>query len=154
MRWKTNIFLNFLAFFLKDIEVVTLVFLSNAYSVHAIFNGSKHLWDSCFWWSTFFLNYQNVYGHWTFYGGDIPQGLLPTKFEWQLNVLILWINVTNKIHVFTLRRPIGTILGKALTHYWRISPLKSHDTLISWPIWGYMAIWKVYISAFTRVNGH
>lgn len=138
MKRKTNIFLNFLAF---------LVFLPNAYSIHAIFNDSTHLWDSCFWWSIFFLNYQNVYGHWTFFGGDIPQGLPPTKFEWQLNVLILWINVTNKIHVFT-------ILGKVLTHYWRISPLKSHNTLISWPIRGYMTIWKMYISAFTRVNGH
>ena len=48
-------------------------------------------------------------------------------------------------------RSMGIKLGKMLTHCERLSPLKSHDSLITWPIWSYETIWKMFISTSTKV---
>ena len=97
---------------------------------------------SCFWWSIFPLKYQNTYGQETFQGGDIPWETSSKKFAWHLNRLILWGQVTNKIHVSICRRPMGTVLNKVLTYCERLTPLKSHDPLMTWPMWGHVTIWK------------
>ena len=65
--------------------------------------------------------------------------------------LIFWGHVANKLHyIYTCRRPRSTKLGKVdHDHYQnndRISRLKSHHPLITWPTCGYLVVWKNCIS--------
>ena len=48
------------------------------------------------------LNYQNVYGHQTFWGGDMQQGVLTHKYAWHLSGVVLLGYMTNKINISTL----------------------------------------------------
>ena len=59
--------------------------------------------------------YQNAYGHQTFQAGDMLRGALTHEYAWNLNRVVLWAHVTNKIHISTCRRYIDTLLGKVLT---------------------------------------
>ena len=60
---------------------------------------------------TFPLNYQNVYDYQTFQDGDMLQ-----RAAAYLNGVVLWGHVTNKMHISTCRKCVGTItLGKVLT---------------------------------------
>ena len=51
--------------------------------------------------------------------------------------------------------PIMQFQYPNLVGYWldsdceRLQFLKPHDPLITWPTWGHMAFWKIYISTFT-----
>ena len=97
------------------------------------FSVSTYLYDSCFQWSIFLLNYQSAYSHQAFQDGEILQ-VTPTHiFSWNLNEVVLWGHLTNKIHISTYRRPMETKLGKVLTYCGRPLPLKPHDPLIIWP---------------------
>ena len=56
----------------------------------------------------------NAYGHQTFQGGDKPCGDPTHKLFGQLNGKVLWVHVTNKLHVssseinvLTCRFPVG-----------------------------------------------
>ena len=42
-------------------------------------------------------------------------------------------------------------LGKVLSYRERFPPFKPHQPWITWPTWGYVTIWKIYISAVTRL---
>ena len=58
----------------------------------------------------------NAYGHQTFQGGGKPSGDPIHKIFSQLNGVVLWGQVTNKLHVSSCRRLMGTKLGKVLTY--------------------------------------
>ena len=88
------------------------------------FMGITNLKGSCFWWSIFAFNYQNAYGHQTCQGGDIPPIYLHDISG------VLWVHLTNKIHIPTCRRPASTKLDKVLTYCERLRPLKPHGPLI------------------------
>ena len=51
---------------------------------------------------------------------------------------------------FHLQKPMDTELSKEMTYYKRLPPLKPHDPLITSAAWGHVAIWKTFISTFTR----
>ena len=73
-----------------------------------------------------------------YHGGDVPQGALINL----RNLAIRWsCEVT--------WRPMDTKLGAELQ--WEASILKSTWSLIKWPTWGHVAIWKVFISIITRL---
>ena len=63
-------------------EVVTffscLVFIQST----QFFSGITYLYNSCFCWSIFPLNYQNAYDHQNFQGGDMLQGALTHICAW------------------------------------------------------------------------
>ena len=44
-----------------------------------------------------------------------------------------------------------TKLGRVVTHCERLPPLNPYDALTMWPKWGRATIWKISISAFTRI---
>ena len=75
----------------------------------------SYVFIRCFWWSIFLHNYQNVYGHQTFQGGDMRWRALTHKYAWDLNGKVLLGHVTNKIHISTCRKCINTTKGKVLT---------------------------------------
>ena len=66
--------------------------------------------------------------------------------------MVKWSHATNLIHyISTCRRPTNTKLGKVLTYNDRLSFLKPHEFLITWPISGHLIIWKNYIYAITKL---
>ena len=52
----------------------------------------------------------------------------------------------NTLH-FHLQRALGIKLCKLLTYSYRLSSLKWHEHLITWPKWCQATIWKNYISS-------
>ena len=78
--------------------------LSFLVAVHAY---KIHIFDEAF-----YSYYQNAYGHQNFHGCDMLRGALTQK---HLNGVVLWVHVTNKIHISTCRTSINTTLGKVLT---------------------------------------
>ena len=79
-----NMFFNFWALLLKIYIFEIVTFLSCLVFIQSIqfFSGSTYLLDWCFWWSIFPFNYQNVYDHQTFQGGDMLQGALTHIYAW------------------------------------------------------------------------
>ena len=59
--------------------------------------------------------YQNAYGLQTLQYGDMLGGAFAHKYAWHLNGVVLLGHVTNKMHILTCRRCIGTTLVKVLT---------------------------------------
>ena len=58
----------------------------------------------------------------------------------------------NKQNIYLpLQKTHGHKLGKALTYPDRFPPLKPHNPLTTWPLWGHLTIWKIYISTFTKL---
>ena len=48
--------------------------------------------------------YQNAYGHQTFQSGDMLRGALTHKYAWDLNGVVMWGHVMNKIHISTCKK--------------------------------------------------
>ena len=82
-----------------------------------------------------------------YHGGDVPQGALINL----RNLAIRWsCEVTWQIkYASSCSRPMDTKLGAELQ--WEASILKSTWSLIKWPTWSHVAIWKVCISTITRL---
>ena len=82
-----------------------------------------------------------------YHGGDVPQGALINL----RNLAIKWsCEVTWQIkYTSSCSRPMDTKLGAELQ--WEASILKSTWSLIKWPTWSHVAIWKVCISTITRL---
>ena len=99
-----------LAFHVSKLALTNLVIQSAQF-----FCGSTYLLDSCIWWNTFPLSYQNAYNHQTFQGGNILRGALTHKYGWHPNGVVMWGHVKNKIHISTCRRCMDTKLDSVLT---------------------------------------
>ena len=82
-----------------------------------------------------------------YHDGDVPQGALINL----RNLAIRWsCEVTWQIkYASSCSRPMDTKLGAELQ--WEASILKSTWSLIKWPTWSHVAIWKVCISTITRL---
>ena len=82
-----------------------------------------------------------------YHDGDVPQGALINL----RNLAIRWsCEVTWQIkYASSCSRPMDTKLGAELQ--WEASIFKSTWSLIKWPTWGHVAIWKVCISTITRL---
>ena len=82
-----------------------------------------------------------------YHGGDVPQGALINL----RNLAIRWsCEVTWQIkYTSSCSRPMDTKLGAELQ--WEASIFKSTWSLIKWPTWGHVAIWKVCISTITKL---
>lgn len=64
----------------------------------------------------------------------------------------LWNHVRNqKIYISTSRKPIDNKLGKLVTYHERLPPVKSHDSSITWPMWGHAINCNSYIFTFIRL---
>ena len=52
----------------------------------------------------------------------------------------------NTLYIHSQNRPMITNIGNLMTCQHRLSPLKSHDPLVTWPANGHQKTWKKYMS--------
>ena len=67
--------------------------------------------------------------------------------------LITWpCEITWQISTDTL--PVDSKRSRIVTYFDGLPPLKPEEFLITWPTWGHMAFWKIYISRNTCSSQH
>ena len=77
------------------------------------------------------------------------EGALKHIYAWHLNQVVLWGHMKNKIHISTCRRRIDTIPGKVCANL--VQEARKHNLFTKRPTWGHMTVWKIHISAFTKI---
>ena len=110
---------------------------------HQTLQGVENMWSCDFtWW---IKNIESAQSQWLWSPKNSTY-----RSACPLNHVVLG-HVTNWIHfISTYESHMGSKIGRLLTYYKRLPPLKSHNTLITWPTWVQVTDWKKYISTLTR----
>lgn len=95
------------------------------------------------------LTHDNIYGHGTCEGGDMPLGAPTHKLIWSFNHVAVWDDVTNWIHYISNSRRHKHETKQGGGFLWKYPTLK-----VKWPGAAHLINWWNYISTFTRIMAH
>ena len=82
----------------------------------------------------FYFHYQSNYSHQTYQYDSLLWWPRTHNVTWALYLVVLWGHVTNWNHyISTTRVSIAAKLGRMITYFDGLLPIKSFDPLITWP---------------------
>ena len=81
---------------------------------------------------TLYLHYPKVYGHQNGQGCDFAWETSTDKATWLFDHMVSWDHVTNHKYISTTTMPMATWHGIVMTYFERLSPIKSHQALMTW----------------------
>ena len=99
IKMKNNTLFNIWGLFWDIFKFVTFFSRLVLIQPTQFFSDNNNFLDYSLWWSIFFLNFQNGYGHQTGQGGDILQEVSSNKFEWHIIEVVLWSHVTRNTYL-------------------------------------------------------
>ena len=95
-----------------------------------------------------YLHCQNVNGHQTWNGSDLPWGFSSHKFKWPFDHMVLQDHVINNSnYISTNKLPKASKFGRMVDSIEQLSPIKLTIPLVTWSrkiTWQNKAIWCLW----------